>query len=196
MISRCWGVTRSWSLSDRVSAIGLLYSTWQYISAEALGSSAQYPTHYLGITRWIHLDSMDDEKTQPQLNALEPTRWTPLPRTLNPQVSGSNPEGRTNSLVRAFYFSKSRANWPSGSQKGSHAAHTRRVSHPDSRKPISTSCCFIALDTAGPVDQLVRLPDTPQGTALIAPSSAMLVYAGACLSLSGSAEDLVSDSSV
>ena len=76
------------------------------------------------------------------------TPWTLQPRTLNPQVSGSNPEGRTNSLVSAPYFSKSRPKWPSGSQKGSHAVRLRRLVRRESRMPISTSCCFVALRTS------------------------------------------------
>jgi hypothetical protein len=38
---------------------------------------------------------IDRPKMEYQFNGRIRTVWTPLPRTLNPQVSGSNPEGRT-----------------------------------------------------------------------------------------------------
>ena len=41
------------------------------------------------------LNPIDRPKMEWQLSRRIRTTWTPLPRTLNPQVSGSNPEGRT-----------------------------------------------------------------------------------------------------
>jgi hypothetical protein len=68
--------------------------------------STQYPTHYRGQMGWRYPYVLDEEKTKEQLSGLRHTLRTPLQRTLNPQVSGSNPEGRTNSQFRAFFRAK------------------------------------------------------------------------------------------
>ena len=54
-----------------------------------------YPPHYLGDIACRYTRMQWTGPTYPQFNRRMRTFWTPLLRTLNPQVSGSNPEGRT-----------------------------------------------------------------------------------------------------
>jgi hypothetical protein len=70
---------------------------------------------------WRYPYVLDEEKTKEQLSGLGHTLRTPLQRTLNPQVSGSNPEGRTNSLVRTFFRAKVSSKVVKTSQLAGHA---------------------------------------------------------------------------
>jgi len=69
--------------------------------------ATHYPTRNLGDTGWNHRYPVDPAWTKPEVSAPEPTRRTPLQRPLNPQVSGSNPEGRTRK-TRSGQFSSLR----------------------------------------------------------------------------------------
>jgi hypothetical protein len=81
---------------------------------------------------------MDEAKTKYQVSGLRTTAWTPLPRTLNPQVSGSNPEGRTKSLVSVCLFSKSSAKTPLGEPNGEPRSARFLLAHVHLRQAVAS----------------------------------------------------------